>query len=153
MNAGATFRRAMDITFKGLINKNVVVYLDDINLYSKRRNNHLHDLKQIFEIFKRYRISLNPKKSFFALSEGKLLRFIVSKNGICITDLRALQPRALLLLRALDPSACLRLAALLLGSLPLLLVPSFTLGPPARFPWGPAALPSLSLSLECPLRF
>ena len=29
-------------------------------------------------------ISLNPKKSFFALSEGKLLGFIVSKSGIDI---------------------------------------------------------------------
>lgn len=27
---------------------------------------------------------MNPKKSFFALNEGKLLGFIVSKDGICI---------------------------------------------------------------------
>jgi hypothetical protein len=84
INVGATFQRAMDIAFKGLINRSVVVYLDDITVFSKKRANHLHDLKQIFERCKRYGISLNPKKSFFALNEGKLLGFIVSKDGIYI---------------------------------------------------------------------
>ena len=84
INAGATFQRAMDIAFKGLINKIVVVYLDDITVFSKKRSNHLHDLNQIFERCRRYGISLNPKKSFFALNQGKLLGFIVSKDGIYI---------------------------------------------------------------------
>ena len=48
VNAGATFQRAMDIAFKGLINRSVVIYLDDIIVFSKKRANHLHDLKQIF---------------------------------------------------------------------------------------------------------
>jgi len=84
INAEATFQRAMDIAFKGLINRSVVVYLDDITVFSKKRANHLHDLKQIFERSKRYEISLNPKKSFFALNEGKLIGFIVSKDGMYI---------------------------------------------------------------------
>jgi len=36
INAGATFQRAMDITFKSLVNKSVVIYLDDITVYSKK---------------------------------------------------------------------------------------------------------------------
>jgi len=79
INTGATFQRAMDIAFKGFINKSVVVYFDDITIHSKERNNHLNDLKQNFERCRKFGISLNPKKSFFALSEGKLLGFIVSK--------------------------------------------------------------------------
>jgi len=74
----------MDIAFNCLINRIVVVYLDDIIVYSKKMTNHLHDLKQIFECYKKYGIYLNPKKSFFSLSEGKLLGFIVSKDGIYI---------------------------------------------------------------------
>ena len=84
INVGAIFQRVMDIAFKRLINKSVVVYLDDIIVFSKKRSSHLHDLKQIFERCKRYGISLNPKKSFFALDQGKLLGFIVSKDGIYI---------------------------------------------------------------------
>eukprot|EP00253_Pinus_taeda_P009223 PITA_09223 len=67
INAGATFQRAMDIAFKGLINRKVVVYLDDITIFSKEISNHLHDLNQIFQRCKKYCISLNPKKSFFLL--------------------------------------------------------------------------------------
>jgi hypothetical protein len=37
INAGETFQRAMDVAFQGLINKCVVVYLDDITVYSKKR--------------------------------------------------------------------------------------------------------------------
>lgn len=44
----------------------------------------MHDLNQIFQRCKRYGISLNPKKSFFALDQGKLLGFIVSKDDIYI---------------------------------------------------------------------
>ena len=86
VNAGAIFQRAMDIAFKGLINRSVVIYIDDITVYSKKRSNHLHDLKQIFERCRRFGISLNPKKSFFALDQGKLLGFVVSKYGIYIAQ-------------------------------------------------------------------
>ena len=48
-NVGATFQQAMDIAFKGLINKFVVVYLDDITVYSKTREDHVPHLKAIFE--------------------------------------------------------------------------------------------------------
>jgi len=84
INAGAAFQRAMDIAFKGLINRTVVIYLDDITVFSKERSSHLQHLNQILQRCKRYGISLNPKKSFFALDQGKLLGFIVSKEGIYI---------------------------------------------------------------------
>eukprot|EP00253_Pinus_taeda_P012813 PITA_12813 len=53
INAGANFQGAMDIAFRGLINRTVVVYLDDIIVFSKERSNHLHDLNQIFQRCKR----------------------------------------------------------------------------------------------------
>ena len=37
INAGATFQRDMDIDFYGLIGRSAVVYLDDIKIFSKRR--------------------------------------------------------------------------------------------------------------------
>jgi hypothetical protein len=47
INTGATFQRAMDIAFKGLINNSVVVYLDDITIYSNNREDHVPHLKVI----------------------------------------------------------------------------------------------------------
>ena len=49
INDGATFQRAMDIAFRGLISRSVVVYLDDVMIFSKRREKPTFHLKQIFE--------------------------------------------------------------------------------------------------------
>ena len=84
INAGATFQRAMDIDFHGLIGRSAVVYLDDITIFSKRRGEHAFHLKQIFEQCRKYGISLNPKKCVFTVMEGMLLGHIVSKKGISI---------------------------------------------------------------------
>jgi hypothetical protein len=82
INADTTFQWAMDIDFWRLINKYVSVYLDYITIYSKKHSDHISHLKQIFERYHKYGISLNPRKSFFSLQEGKILGLIVSKEGI-----------------------------------------------------------------------
>ena len=41
-------------------------------------------LKQVFKRCRKFSISLNPKKSIFVVTEGKLLGFIVSKEGLII---------------------------------------------------------------------
>ena len=62
----------------------MVVYLDDITVFSKRGGDHLRHLKQIFERCRRYGISLNPKKSVFAVAEGNFLGHIITKQGIVV---------------------------------------------------------------------
>ena len=84
INDGATFQRAMDAAFRGLINHSVVVYLDDVNIFSKNRPDHISHLWKVLECFRKFGISLNPKNSIFAVTEGILLGFIVSKEGIMI---------------------------------------------------------------------
>jgi hypothetical protein len=49
INAGATFQRAMDITFQGLINQSVVVYLDDVIVFSKNKTDHLANLRVVLQ--------------------------------------------------------------------------------------------------------
>ena len=84
INAGATFQRDMDIAFCGLIGRIIVVYLDDITIFSKKREEHAFHLKHIFKHCRKYGISLNPKKCVFAVTEGKLLGHMVSKKGISL---------------------------------------------------------------------
>jgi ribonuclease HI len=88
MNAGATFQRAMDIAFVGERDKFVVIYLDDLTVFSKSDEDHIIHLKQTFEKCRKYGLSLNPKKSHFAMQEGKLLGHIVSRDGIKIDPSR-----------------------------------------------------------------
>ena len=84
MNAGDTFQRAMDIDFIGEIGKFVVIYMDNITVYSRSDSEHIHHLEKNFIKCRKFGISLNPKKSNFALEEGKLLGHIISKDGIKI---------------------------------------------------------------------
>ena len=74
----------MDIAFYGLIGRSTVVYLDDIMIFSRKREEHAFNLKNIFERCQKYGISLNPKKCVFAVTEGKFLGHMVSKKGISI---------------------------------------------------------------------
>ena len=41
MNAGDTFQRAMDLDFEGLKDKFVLIYLDDLTVYSHIHVEHL----------------------------------------------------------------------------------------------------------------
>ena len=84
INAGETFQRAMDIDFHGLIGWSVVVYLDDVTIFSKKKEEHAFHLKHIFERCRKYGISLNPKKCVFMVTEGKLLGHVISKKWISI---------------------------------------------------------------------
>ena len=88
MNARETFQRAMDIAFIGEKDKFVVVYLDDITLFSKSDKEHYHHLKRIFLKCIKFGLSLNPKKSLFSMKEGKLLGNIVSTKGVRIDPSR-----------------------------------------------------------------
>jgi hypothetical protein len=88
MNVGATFQHAMDITFFGERDKFVVIYLDDLTVFSKSDEEHLVHLKQTFEKCYRFGMSLNPKKSHYAMQEGKLFGHIVSRDGIKIDPKR-----------------------------------------------------------------
>jgi hypothetical protein len=84
MNARATFQWAMDIAFIGEKDKFVVIYLDDIKVFSKTNKEHCHHLKKVFQNCRGFGLSLNPKKSLFAMQKGKLLGHIVSAEGVRI---------------------------------------------------------------------
>jgi len=83
-NAGATFQRAMYLAFANEKDVFLVVYLDDLMVFSKSDEEHMHHLKTVFQKCKKYGLSLNPKKRLFAMEEGKLLGHIISKDGIRI---------------------------------------------------------------------
>lgn len=74
----------MDSSFGHLKDKIIVVYLDDLTVLSKRRKHHLQDLRQVLQRCREHGASLNPKKTMFGVTEGKLLGHIVSKEGVKI---------------------------------------------------------------------
>lgn len=72
------------MAFKELIGKCIIIYMDDLMIISKVREDHLNHLQKVLERCQRYEISLNPKKCVFGVAEGKLLDHIIFKRGISI---------------------------------------------------------------------
>ncbi|XP_057790567.1 LOW QUALITY PROTEIN: uncharacterized protein LOC131007657 [Salvia miltiorrhiza] len=81
-NAGATYQRAMQKIFDDILHKNVECYVDDLVVKSKKRNNHLQDLRMVFERLRKHQLKMNPLKCAFGVKSGKFLGFIVRHQGI-----------------------------------------------------------------------
>ena len=81
-NAPATFQRAMQEVLRGLNWKFVLVYIDDLILFSKTFEEHLDHLSQVLSRFRAAGLKLQPKKCTFGQKEVKYLGHIVSENGV-----------------------------------------------------------------------
>ncbi|RVW95440.1 Transposon Ty3-I Gag-Pol polyprotein [Vitis vinifera] len=81
-NAGATYQRPMTKIFKPLVGRTVEVYIDDIVVKSKTREEHVLHLQEVFHLLRKYDMKLNPSKCAFGVSASKFLGFMVSQRGI-----------------------------------------------------------------------
>lgn len=88
MNVGATFQRDLDFNFADEVGHFIIIYLDEIIVFSKTYEEHLNHLRRIFFKCQKFCISLKPKKTLFSLQEGKLLGHIISKEAIKIDPSR-----------------------------------------------------------------
>jgi hypothetical protein len=57
-------------------------------VFSKTNEDHIQHLNHIFVKWKKFALSLNPKKSYFSMTEGKILGHIVSKEEVKIDPKR-----------------------------------------------------------------
>jgi hypothetical protein len=81
-NAPATFQRLMNKVLNGMLNRGVVVYLDDINIYTKTFEEHLEKLEEVFRRIKVAGLKIKPSKCKFAKSELTFLGHVISNKGI-----------------------------------------------------------------------
>lgn len=88
INVGATFHRAMDLSFRHLRDKIIVVYSDDLIVFSRKRNHHLWDLRKVLARCREHGVSLNPKKYVFGVTEGKILGHIFWQEGVKVDPQR-----------------------------------------------------------------
>lgn len=81
-NAPATFQETMNKVFAPHLRKFVLVYLDDILVYSKTPEEHMLHLKQVLETLRQHKLYAKLKKCDFFRTHVKFLGHIVGADGL-----------------------------------------------------------------------
>ncbi|KAG0440919.1 Retrovirus-related Pol polyprotein from transposon 17.6 [Dictyocoela muelleri] len=61
---------------------NIFVYIDDIIIYSKSREEHYEIISKVLDRLREYNVKINFEKSKFFVNELKILGYLVNKDGI-----------------------------------------------------------------------
>ncbi|KAL1213521.1 RNA-directed DNA polymerase-like protein [Cardamine amara subsp. amara] len=85
-NAPSTFMRLMNHVLRANICKFVVVYFDDILIYSSNLADHLNHLEQVLETLKAENLYANLKKCTFCTDQVVFLGFVVSSQGLKVDE-------------------------------------------------------------------
>ena len=78
INAPATFQAYINKALSGLVDYFVVIYLDDILIYSKPGEDYYAHVRIVIERLRKYKLYTKLSKCFFDVEEVEFLGFIVS---------------------------------------------------------------------------
>ncbi|WOH01704.1 hypothetical protein DCAR_0521089 [Daucus carota subsp. sativus] len=81
-NAPAVFMDLMNRVFKDFLDKFVIVFIDDILVYSKTKEEHEEHLRVVLETLREHKLYAKYKKCEFWLDQVAFLGHIVSADGI-----------------------------------------------------------------------
>ena len=83
-NALTAFMDLMNIIFKPYLDRFVVVFIDDILIYSKTREEHANHLRTVLQTLKDHQLYAKKEKWDFCMTEVKFLGHVVSQEGIFV---------------------------------------------------------------------
>jgi hypothetical protein len=87
-NAFVTFRVYINFALKKFLNVFVIIYLNDILIYSQNEKKHTNHVQLILKRFRKHKLFAKLNKCVFDLEEIDYLKFIVKINDIRINFTR-----------------------------------------------------------------
>ncbi|XP_071729252.1 uncharacterized protein [Rutidosis leptorrhynchoides] len=87
-NAPAAFMDLMNRVCRPMLDRFVIVFIDDILVYSKSEEEHTVHLRQVLETLRRERLFAKFSKCEFWLREVQFLGHVINKKGICVDPVK-----------------------------------------------------------------
>ena len=81
-NAPSTFQALRIAIFRPYLRKYVLVFFDDILVFSSNFSDHLSHLKTVLEVLKSHQLYAKKSKYVFGCVEVEYLGYIISGNGV-----------------------------------------------------------------------
>lgn len=85
-NAPATFMRVMNDALRPYLDEFVLVYLDDILIFSKTEEEHLEHVRLVLDVLRKEKLYASPKKCEFGRTTIKFLGHTLTPKGITPED-------------------------------------------------------------------
>ena len=80
----AVFQRLMNLVFADYLKQHMLVYMDDIIIFSQTAKEHIHHLQMTFERMRKAGLRLKIEKCKFFQKKLKFLGFVISREGVSL---------------------------------------------------------------------
>jgi len=85
-NAPAAFQRFVNLVFTDMLNVCIVVYLNDILVYSDNMEDHTKHIREVLQRLHQHKLYAKPKKCEFHLDSVEYLRYFLSPNSLTMSQ-------------------------------------------------------------------
>ena len=82
INSGSYFCHSLNVILSSLEASDVLTFIDDVILHHKELGPHEKRLREVFDLFRKYNVSINSSKVSIAHSSVEFCAHRISKNGV-----------------------------------------------------------------------